>query len=86
MRAFLCRSTTREIIRHYEFYYKNDKGQKLAAIHKFNIFITTYEILLADIYELREIEWRAVVIDEAHRLKNMKCKLLEGLKLLDLVR
>ncbi|GAV07723.1 hypothetical protein RvY_17530 [Ramazzottius varieornatus] len=77
-------STTREIIRHYEFYYKNDKGQKLAGIHKFNIFITTYEILLADIYELREIEWRAVVIDEAHRLKNMKCKLLEGLKLLDL--
>ena len=83
----LCgsRSITREIIRDYEFYYRNERGQRLAGIHKFNVFITTYEILLSDLYELREIEWRAIVIDEAHRLKNKNCKLLEGLKLLDVV-
>ena len=38
--------------------------------------------MITDILELREISWRACVIDEAHRLKNAKCKLLEGLNLL----
>ena len=47
--------------------------------------ITTFEMILADCPELREIEWRCVVIDEAHRLKNRNCKLLEGLKQLKLV-
>ena len=38
--------------------------------------------MITDILELREIKWRACVIDEAHRLKNAKCKLLDGLNLL----
>ena len=38
----------------------------------------------ADDSELQNIEWRVVVIDEAHRLKNRNCKLLEGLKRLSM--
>ena len=38
----------------------------------------------ADESELQNIQWRVVIIDEAHRLKNRNCKLLEGLKSLDL--
>ena len=34
--------------------------------------------------ELREIDWRSCVIDEAHRLKNAKCQLLECLNLLSI--
>ena len=34
--------------------------------------------------ELREIHWRSCVIDEAHRLKNAKCQLLECLNLLSI--
>ena len=41
---------------------------------------------LADDSGLHGIEWRVVVIDEAHRLKNRNCKLLEGLKTLYMVR
>merc|ERR1712061_328470 len=52
-------------------------------VFKFHVLITTYECLITDILELREIAWRACVIDEAHRLKNAKCKLLEGLALLE---
>lgn len=40
---------------------------------------------MADCPELKKVNWRCVVIDEAHRLKNRNCKLLEGLKLMNLV-
>lgn len=33
--------------------------------------------------ELKDFPWRVCVIDEAHRLKNKNCKLLEGLRLLN---
>jgi chromodomain-helicase-DNA-binding protein 7 len=34
--------------------------------------------------ELKDFPWRVCVIDEAHRLKNKNCKLLEGLRLLNM--
>ena len=46
---------------------------------------TEFSSLSADDSELQNIEWRVVIIDEAHRLKNRNCKLLEGLKNLDMV-
>ncbi|TUG21032.1 Chromodomain-helicase-DNA-binding protein 7 [Bagarius yarrelli] len=41
-------------------------------------------MILTDCPELRGVPWRCVIIDEAHRLKNRNCKLLEGLKLMDM--
>ena len=76
--------TSRNMLAEYEMYYKDDKGERIKDIFKFHVLITTYECLITDILELREIEWRACVIDEAHRLKNAKCKLLEGLNLLEI--
>ncbi|XP_071490043.1 uncharacterized protein [Diadema antillarum] len=77
-------SQSRHMIAEYEMFFKDDKGMRIPDLYKFQILITTYEILLADCQELSEIEWRVVVIDEAHRLKNRNCKLLEGLKILDM--
>lgn len=42
-------------------------------------------MILGGCPELNAIEWRCVIIDEAHRLKNKNCKLLEGFKLMNLV-
>ena len=76
--------TSRNMLAEYEMYYKDDKGERIPNVFKFHVLITTYECLITDILELREIAWRASVIDEAHRLKNAKCKLLEGLALLEI--
>lgn len=57
----------------------------IPGAYKFDALITTFEMILSDCPELREISWRCVVIDEAHRLKNRNCKLLDSLKMLDLV-
>lgn len=72
------------MVQEYELYYKNQKGI-VKEINKFNVLITTFEIIISDCMELKDFNWRVCVIDEAHRLKNRNCKLLEGLRLLNLV-
>ncbi|KAL2531531.1 ATP-dependent DNA helicase DDM1 [Abeliophyllum distichum] len=48
---------------------------------KFPIIITSYEIALSDARRyLRHYSWKYVVVDEGHRLKNSKCKLVKELK------
>ncbi|EOA12947.1 hypothetical protein CARUB_v10025927mg [Capsella rubella] len=50
---------------------------------KFPIVITSYEVAMNDAKRsLRHYPWKYVVIDEGHRLKNHKCKLLKELKYL----
>lgn len=72
------------MVQEYELYFKNNKGI-IKEINKFNVLITTFEIIISDCMELKDFNWRVCVIDEAHRLKNRNCKLLEGLRLLNLV-
>ncbi|KAM6054001.1 chromodomain-helicase-DNA-binding protein 6 isoform 3-T5 [Chlamydotis macqueenii] len=75
---------SRQMIQQYEMVYRDAQGNPLPGIFKFQVVITTFEMILADCPELKKIQWRCVVIDEAHRLKNRNCKLLEGLKLMAL--
>ena len=77
-------STSRNLLSEYEMYYKKENGEKYEGVYKFQVMITTFEIVLTDCLELREFNWRCCIIDEAHRLKNRNCKLLEGLRLLDM--
>ncbi|XP_066558180.1 chromodomain-helicase-DNA-binding protein 6-like isoform X1 [Amia ocellicauda] len=75
---------SRQMIQQYEMFYKDEQGTPVGGMFKFQGVITTFEMILADCPELKKIQWRCVVIDEAHRLKNRNCKLLEGLKLMSL--
>uniref|UniRef100_A0A3Q1BB47 Chromodomain helicase DNA binding protein 7 n=1 Tax=Amphiprion ocellaris TaxID=80972 RepID=A0A3Q1BB47_AMPOC len=75
---------SRKTIQAYEMYYRDAQGKIIKGVYRFHAVITTFEMILADCPELRSIPWRCVVIDEAHRLKNRNCKLLEGLKMMDM--
>ena len=44
-----------------------DKGSHMP------VMITSYEIIIRDMPKLRKINWKFMVIDEGHRLKNMNC-------------
>lgn len=77
-------AASRNMLQEYEMYYRNDKGNIIKDMTKFNILITTFEIIVTDFADLKPFNWRICVIDEAHRLKNRNCKLLEGLRQLNL--
>ena len=67
---------SREMIRQYEWKYDNYKKEK---VYKFNVLITSYQLLSSDIDHLSCISWQYMIIDEGHRLKNTKSKLFEAL-------
>uniref|UniRef100_A0AAX7TJV1 DNA helicase n=1 Tax=Astatotilapia calliptera TaxID=8154 RepID=A0AAX7TJV1_ASTCA len=75
---------SRQMILQYEMFHRDPQGNTIPGVLKFHGLITTFEMIMADCPELRKLHWRCVVIDEAHRLKNRNCKLLEGLKLMNL--
>jgi ATP-dependent DNA helicase len=58
-------------------------GKKgLRVDETFPVFVTSYEIAIADIKFLQKLHWKYVVVDEGHRLKNMNCKLIRQLRTL----
>ncbi|GAN03057.1 helicase [Mucor ambiguus] len=59
----------------------NHKLKKLKETSDaFPVIITSYEIIMNDRKLLQRYNWKYIVIDEGHRLKNMNCKLIRELK------
>lgn len=54
-------------------------GSGAAGDFKVDVIVTTYEVLLKDAELLAPVSWAALVVDEAHRMKNTKSKLVECL-------
>ncbi|KAK6240336.1 hypothetical protein SCA6_005725 [Theobroma cacao] len=66
----------RAIIRQYEWHASDpNELNKRTASYKFNVLLTTYEMILADSSHLRGVPWEVLVVDEGHRLKNSGSKL-----------
>ncbi|TGZ75016.1 hypothetical protein CRM22_000623 [Opisthorchis felineus] len=79
-------SISRNMIQEYEIFYKRRPNDTAVRhdVYKFHALVTTFEVLMTDIEFFGQVHWAAAVIDEAHRLKNKKCKLGEGLRYLEL--
>ncbi len=56
--AYLGNSSSRDIIRKFEF--MGNKGKH----PKFNVLITTYEFVINDMNMLQSVKWQYLVIDE----------------------
>ncbi|EDW03164.1 chromodomain-helicase-DNA-binding protein 1 [Drosophila grimshawi] len=65
---------SRELIHQYEWQFEGSKRLK------FNCILTTYEIVLKDKQYLGALQWAALLVDEAHRLKNDDSLLYKSLK------
>lgn len=50
---------------------------------KFNVLVTTYEIVTIEKSVLKKFHWRYLVIDEAHRIKNEKSVLSQVVRIFD---
>jgi len=42
--------------------------------------VTSYDIAIRDKNFLKQYQWKYLVVDEAHRLKNFECKLIKELR------
>ncbi|XP_029664052.1 chromodomain-helicase-DNA-binding protein 1 isoform X2 [Formica exsecta] len=62
--VYLGDVNSRNVIREYEWCYRGSKRLK------FNVILTTYEIVLKDKALLGALNWAVLLVDEAHRLKN----------------
>jgi ATP-dependent DNA helicase len=47
--------------------------------YDFPVVVTSYEICMNDRKFLANYQWRYIIVDEGHRLKNMNCKLVKEL-------
>jgi len=49
--------------------------QNIIQTGKFNVVITTYEYIIKDKNMLSRVNWKYIIVDEGHRMKNRNCKL-----------
>ncbi|CAI9759692.1 unnamed protein product [Fraxinus pennsylvanica] len=82
----------RGVIREYEFYHpknqkKSKKKKSSQAVSdskqdriKFDVLLTSYEMINMDSASLKPIKWECMIVDEGHRLKNKDSKLFSSLK------
>ncbi|XP_042503732.1 CHD3-type chromatin-remodeling factor PICKLE [Macadamia integrifolia] len=83
----------RAVIREYEFFfpknefkkYKKKKTNQVGSESKqdrikFDVLLTSYEMINIDTASLKPIKWECMIVDEGHRLKNKDSKLFLLLK------
>lgn len=49
-------------------------------IASYPVVVTSYEICMRDQRSLYSLDWKYVIVDEGHRIKNLNCKLIKELK------
>ncbi|CAO3689680.1 unnamed protein product [Rhizopus microsporus] len=55
-------------------------SKKKETAFEFPVIVTSYEIVMNDRKYLQRYNWKYIVVDEGHRIKNMNCRLIRELK------
>lgn len=71
---YLGQPLSRKMIQQHEFFFNNDGDYKNP---KFDVLLTSYEILCKDIDLFKNFKFKVFVCDEAHKLKNKESKTLK---------
>ena len=50
--------------------------RKLDSAIAYPVVVTSYEICIRDQKQLQDRNWKFLVVDEGHRIKNLNCKLI----------
>ncbi|CAN8244108.1 unnamed protein product [Cochlearia groenlandica] len=58
---------------------RNEIRTRIAKEGKFNVLITHYDLIMRDKTFLKKIDWKYMIVDEGHRLKNHECALARSL-------
>jgi chromodomain-helicase-DNA-binding protein 1 len=69
-------SRSREVIRSFEWHADHHNASKTRQ-WRFEVIITTYELVLKDANVLSKVKWSYLMVDEAHRLKNSESALYQ---------
>ncbi|CAK7266841.1 ATP-dependent DNA helicase Hrp3 [Sporothrix epigloea] len=72
--VYLGPESARYVIRDYELLVDGNPKKT-----KFNVLVTSYDFILQDWEFLKSIKWQALMVDEAHRLKNRDSQLYSRL-------
>lgn len=62
---------------YYFFFQKTIIKNTILGSKKWNVCITSYELVIREKFVLRKFKWQYMVIDEAHRIKNEKSLLAQ---------
>eukprot|EP00667_Euglena_gracilis_P000358 EG_transcript_358 len=85
--GYIGDAESRRVIRECDFYWyppaRTDQKKKRQRRYRFNVLLTTYELVLKDAPDLRRVAWCCLMVDEAQHLKNGDTKLYSALSEFD---
>ena len=56
------------------------RPHQVSSFLPYPIVVTSYELIINDKRYLGKFDWKYIIVDEGHRLKNLDCKLIRKLK------
>lgn len=70
-----------------KYYHQEGIKERSKLLRKFfketggtGVVVTSYEIIIRDATQIMSKQWKFLIVDEGHRLKNINCKLIQELK------
>jgi len=63
-------ATSRDVLREFEFHVRDSNNKKMTNTYRFNILISTFDMLQRDPNTFGRIQFELLVVDEAHKMKN----------------